>query len=101
MPFTEDILEKAIIEHFQSLEYEYSYGPNIERDYSEVILKDYFFDCIATINKGITQDILEQAYKQVKILGFIKLAEVNQAFHKLLVEGVMIPYKNGDEQKTF
>ncbi len=101
MPFNEDILEKAIIEHFQSLEYEYSYGPNIDRDYSEVILKEHFFDCIAGINKGITQDILEQAYKQIKNLGFIKLAEVNQAFHKLLVEGVLVPYKNGDEQKTF
>ncbi len=101
MPFNEDTLEKAIIEQFQSLEYEYSYGPNIERDYSEVILKDYFFDCISGINKGITQDILEQAYKQIKNLGLIKLAEINEAFHKLLVEGVLVPYKNGDEQKTF
>jgi type I restriction enzyme, R subunit len=101
MQFTEDTLEKAIIEQFESLDYEYLYGPDVERDHSEVILKDYFFEYVTRINKGITQDILEEAYKQVKNLGLIKLAEINEAFHKLLVEGVLIPYKKNDEAKTF
>ena len=101
MTFTEDTLEKAIIEQFESLDYEYVYGPDIERDYSEVILMDYFFEYVTRINKGITQDILEEAYKQVKNLGLIKLADINEAFHKLLVEGVLIPYKKDDENRTF
>lgn len=101
MAFTEDTLEKAIIEQFQALDYDYLYGPDIERDYSEVILKDYFFENITRINKGITGEILEEAYKKVKNLGLIKLAEVNEAFHKLLIEGVLVPYRKGDEQKTF
>lgn len=101
MPFTEDTLEKAIIEQFQSLDYEYLYGPDIERDYIKVILKDYFFEYVAKINKGITQDILEEAYKQVKSFGLIKLAEINEAFHKLLIEGVLVPYKEDNEDRTF
>lgn len=101
MPFSEDTLEKAIIEHFVSLGYEYLYGPDIQRDYSEVILKDYFFENIARINKGITEEILEEAYRQIKNLGLIKLAEINEAFHKLLIEGVLIPYKKDGESRTF
>jgi type I restriction enzyme R subunit len=101
MAFTENTLEKAIIEQFQALDYDYVYGPDIERDYSEVILKDYFFENIARINKGITEEIIEEAYKKVKNLGLIKLAEVNEAFHKVLIEGVLVPYRKGDEQKTF
>ena len=101
MTFMEDTLEKAIIEQFQSLDYEYVYGPDIQRDYSEVILSDYFFEYVTHINKGITQDILEEAYKQVRNLGLIKLTEINQACHKLLVEGVLIPYKKNDENRTF
>jgi type I restriction enzyme, R subunit len=101
MQFTEDTLEKAIIEQFEALEYEHLYGPDIERDYSEVILKDYFLESVTRINKGITEDIIEQAYKQIKNLGHIKLADINESFHKLLVEGVLIPYKRNGEQKTF
>lgn len=101
MSFTEDTLEKAIIEQLQSIDYEYLYGPDIERDYNEVILKDYFFEYIAKINKGITQDILEEAYKQVKNLGLIRLAEINEAFHKLLIEGVLVSYKKDNEDRTF
>lgn len=101
MSFTEDSLEQAIIEHFKSLGYDYVYGPDIERSYSEVILEDTFFDYVASINPGITQEMIEEAYKQIKNLGLIKLAENNEAFHKLLIEGVLIPYKKDDENRTF
>lgn len=101
MSFSEDTLEQAIIEQLVSLSYEYLYGPEIERDYSEVILKDCFFEQITHINKGITQEILEETYKQLKNLGFIKLADINQAFHKLLIEGIPVPYKKDGEARTF
>ena len=101
MAFTEDTLEQAIIEDLQSKGYEHLYAPNIVRDYHEVILKDYFYDAIFKINKGITMDIAEDAYKQIKNLGLVKLAEINEVFHKLLVEGVLVPYKKDGENKTF
>lgn len=46
MTFMEDTVEKAIIEQFQSVDYEYLYGSNIRYDYSEVTLKDYFFEYV-------------------------------------------------------
>ena len=47
--FKEEQVEQAIIEQLQGLGYEYLYGPEIERDYKEVILKDIFFNSIFKI----------------------------------------------------
>jgi len=101
MAFTEDSFERALIEDLVEKGYEHLYAPNMERDYHEVILKDYFYEAMFKINKGITMDIAEEAYKQIKNMGLVKLAEINETFHKLLIEGVLIPYKINGENKTF
>ncbi|WP_206460550.1 type I restriction endonuclease subunit R [Anaerovorax sp. IOR16] len=101
MPFTEDTLEQAIIEIFEAKGYEHLYAPDIERDYHEVVLESYFYDAMFRINKGITMEIAEEAYKQIKNIGLVKLADINASFHKMLIEGVLVPYKNGSENKTF
>jgi type I site-specific deoxyribonuclease, HsdR family len=101
MSFTEDTFEQALIEEFVSKGYEHLYAPEIERDYHEVILENYFYDAMFHINKGITTDIAEEAYKKIKNIGLVKLEEINEAFHKFLIEGVLIPYKKDGENKTF
>ena len=42
MPINENTLEQAVIAQLQENGYEYLYGPDIDRDYHEVILRDYF-----------------------------------------------------------
>ena len=101
MPVNENTLEQAIISELQDKGYQYLYGPDIERDYHEVILRDIFDVSLLKINSGITQDIIEQAYKTIKNLGLLKLEELNAAFHKYLVEGVPIPYQKNGESRTF
>ena len=101
MPINENTLEQVIISELQEKGYEYLYGPDIERDYHEVLLKDYFEAALLKINPGITMSILEEAYKAIKNLGLLKLEELNAAFHKYLIEGVPIPYRDGAENKTY
>ena len=101
MPFNEEAFENALIEEFKSKGYQHLYGPNILRDYHQVILEDYFYEAMFQINPGITTEIAEEAYKQIRNIGLVKLAEINQAFHKLLVEGVSVPYRQGHENRTF
>lgn len=69
MTVNENTLEQAIISELQDKGYEYVYGPEIERDYHDVILEGYFRDAIYKINPGITQDIISETYKLVRILG--------------------------------
>ncbi len=101
MPVNENMLEQAIISELQDKGYQYLYGPDIERDYHEVILRDIFDASLLKINPGITADIIEQAYKSIKNLGLLKLEELNASFHKYLVEGVPIPYQKDGESRTF
>ena len=101
MPINENTLEQAIIADLQDKGYDYLYGPEIDRDYHEVILKDFFAEAMFKINSGITAPIVEEAYKTIKNLGLLKLEELNASFHKYLIEGVPIPYRDGAEAKTF
>ena len=101
MPINENTLEQVIISELQEKEYEYLYGPDITRDYHEVILKDYFDVSMLKINQGITMEIIEETYQTIKNLGLLKLEDMNAAFHKYLVEGVPIPYHVNGEWSTF
>ena len=101
MPINENTLEQVIISELQNKGYEYLYGPDIDRDYHEVILKDYFDSAMFKINPGITADVVEEAYKSIKNLGLLKLEDMNAAFHKYLVEGVPISYRVNGESATF
>ena len=101
MSINENTLEQAIITELKNKGYDYQYGPDIERDYKEVILKDCFFDYMYKINDGISQEIIVEAYKKVKDLGLLRLEECNKLFHSYLIEGVMIPYKSEGEERTY
>ena len=101
MVVNENTLEQAIISELQDKGYEYLYGPDIERDYHEVILEDCFREAIFAINPGITQGIITEAYKAIKNLGLLKLEDLNASFHKYLIEGVPVPYKKDGENRTY
>lgn len=101
MTVNENTLEQAIIAELQDKGYDYWYGPDIERDYHEVILEDCFKASLLNINPGITTEIIQEAYKSVKNLGLLKLEQLNEAFHKFLIEGVPVPYQKNGESRTF
>ncbi len=101
MPINENTLEQVLLSELQEKGYEYLYGPDIDRDYHEVILKDYFDSAMFKINPKITTDIVEEAYKTIKNLGLLKLEDMNAAFHKYLIEGVPVSYRASGEQSTF
>lgn len=97
----ENLLENAFVVELQSKGYNYLYGPEIERDYHEVILKQYFEEALFHINSGITEEILEESYKTIKNLGLLKLEDMNATFHKYLIEGVPISYRLNGETATY
>lgn len=101
MAFNENTLEQIVIEELQNLGYDYQYGPDLERDYHEVLITELFEEAMFRINPSITHDIVEQAFQTIKNLGLVKLEELNATFHKYLIEGVPIAYRDGDENKTY
>ena len=96
--FKESNVEEAIIEQLQELGYEYQYGPDIERDYKEPILKDMFYDSLYKINKDITKDIADEVYRKVRNFRNVDLVEANYEFYHMLYSGIEVPIE-GD--RTF
>lgn len=89
--FREANVEDAIIEQLQKLGYEYQYGPDIERDYKETILKDVFYASLYRINKHITKDIADEVYRKIRNFRNIDLIEANYEFYHMLYAGVEVP----------
>lgn len=101
LSFNENTLEQFVIEEHQSFGYDYQYGPDLERDYHEVLITELFEEAMFRINPSITHDIVGQALQTIKNLGLVKLEELNATFHKYLIEGIPIAYREGYENKTY
>lgn len=106
--FNEDTLEQACLEILESLGYESIHGrelsPNAEfcerESYREVILKERVRNALFMINKGIPQDALEQAYRQIISFNSPSLEENNKYFHLLMINGIDVSFKEGNHIRT-
>jgi len=82
------------------------YGPDIAPDsnspersnYHEVVLKSYLEQALIRLNPHLPASSVEQVLAQVTKPASLDLLTNNRAFHKLLLEGVPIVYKQDDEQ---
>ena len=106
--FTEDKLEEAAIEILQELGYDYIFAPEIScdgerperKDYREVVLEQRVKDALFRINRDLPQDALEDAYRQIIAFNSPILEENNRHFHKLLVEGIDVQFKEGEHNRS-
>ncbi|MCF7971589.1 MAG: type I restriction endonuclease subunit R, partial [Methylococcaceae bacterium] len=110
----EDQLEQHCLDWFREGGWETLYGPDIDggmggsplqgqaapapRDYHEVVLKSYLEQAIIRLNPHLPASSVEQVLAQVTKPASLDLLTNNRAFHKLLLEGVPIVYKQDDEQ---
>lgn len=106
--FNEDTLEQASLEILQSLGYDYIHGKELspsaefpEREsYRDVILKERVRNALFTINNGFPHDALEQAYRQIIAFNSPSLEENNKYFHNLMVNGIDVSFKEGNNIRT-
>ena len=99
---TESHVEEHAIDILKdSLGYDYEYGPDISvdgskkerKDYREVVLVGRLKKALKKINSKIPEEALDQAVKKTLNIDNPKMIEDNQAFHKLLVEGVPVSFR--------
>jgi len=102
--FLESHLEQASLEHLASLGWQTTNGitiapgePRAERlDYSEVLLAGRLQAALRRLNPELPEEALEEAFRQVTNLPNLHPSrdENNRAFHKMLVEGVDVTYRD-------
>ncbi len=108
MTITEDHLEQLCLDWFRAGSYAYAYGPDIAHDgdtpersdYLQVVLVGRLLAAMQKINPHIPLATLEEAALTVTKPESPVLIHNNRAFHKLLLEGVPVEYRDGDEIKA-
>lgn len=98
MNLSESAIETLAISLLQSVGFSYLHGSVISPDgetperasYSDVILQDRLCNAIAKINPHIPESGCEAALKEVLRIQSPDLLANNEAFHRLLTEGVTV-----------
>lgn len=102
--FYESHLEEAALEWFEELGYETIFGPDIapdgkypeREDYSDVVLADRLRDALARINRRLSRDALEEAYRQITVPQSPSLMINNKAFQKTITDGLDVLSRQRD-----
>jgi len=89
----ESTIEEFVIELLQNQGWQYlsPEEQELERlNLSEVVLKNCLKQAIETINPTISEEAREQAFRQVLNLPSQNLIDNNEAFHRMLTEGIEV-----------
>ncbi|MBN6741788.1 type I restriction endonuclease subunit R [Acidithiobacillus sp. MC6.1] len=103
----ESAIESHTIRLFQSLGYDYRFGPDIgpegnhpeRKTYSDVLLEKRLWNAVDRLNPGIPRLFKEDAIARVRRLASSAVLSSNHAFHCLFTEGVTIEYQDGGETR--
>jgi len=104
---TESAIELLAIQRLEMLGYEYIYAPNIAPDgetperetYEQVLLVDRLKNAVKRINKSIPAHAQAEAIKEIQRIASPELLANNEAFHRLLTEGIPVSKQvDGDER---
>ena len=101
---TEADVEQAALDWLRELGWQVAHGPNIapdtpnaERDvYAQVVLERRLRDALADLNPGLPVSALEDAYRKLTRPEGSTLEARNRSFHRMLVNGVEIEYRDSD-----
>ena len=104
---TESAIEDFAIKLFERLGYSYVYGPDIAPDgeqpershYGEVLLAGRLEAALKRINPKLSPAMLQDALKEVQRIHSPDLLANNEAFHRLLTEGVKVSRQQEGNQR--
>ena len=103
----EDAIETLAIERLQALGYQYIHGAEIAPDstsperesFADVLLIERLRQAVKRINPTIAQPALDEAIKTIQRISSPELLANNEAFHRLMTEGVNVSYQKDGSQR--
>jgi len=98
---TESEIENFAIELLEKQGYHYIYAPDIAPDsdtpernrFEDVLLLERLRTAVGRINPMIPADVREDAIKQIQRLNSPELIANNEAFHRMITEGIKVSYQ--------
>ena len=101
---TEADVERAALNWLTALGWQVAHGsdiapdtPSAERnDYGQVVLERRLCDALAELNSSLPASALDDAFRKLTRPEGATLEARNRAFHRMLVEGVTVEYRDTD-----
>ncbi|MDR2976785.1 MAG: type I restriction endonuclease subunit R [Streptococcaceae bacterium] len=100
MSFKENNYENAVIELFRdTLDYSYIYGPDIAREYSDVLYLDELIPSLERFNPLLPETAINEAVNKLRHFESGPLLQKNKIFMEYLQNGVEVSYHDKGEQR--
>ena len=90
--YTEADYENSILELFQGMGYQYVYGPDIERDYTNPLYETELLAALSRLNPEMPVDAISDALFKLKNFENAELVQKNELFMDYLQHGVEVRY---------
>lgn len=101
MSYTESNYENAIIQQMQELDYDYVYGPDVERDYEDPLYSAVLEASIRRVNPDVSEAAITEALYKLRNIENGPLAFRNSIFMDYLQNGIDVSYiEDGEEKAT-
>ena len=102
--FTESDIEEATLAWLADLGWTVTHGPDIAHDslaaerldYGQVVLEQRLRDSLARFNPDLPAEVLDDAFRRLAHPEGPTLETRNRAFHRMLVDGIMVEYRASD-----
>ena len=99
--YTEADYENSVIELFRNdLEYDYAYGPDIERDFTSPLYEEVLLDSLYRLNRGLPDDAIQDALFKLKNFENGELVQKNAVFMDYLQNGIPVRFFVGGEERS-
>lgn len=99
--YTEADYENSVIELFRNdLEYEYVYGPDIERDVYSPLYDEVLTASLYRLNPSLSDDAIQDALFKLKNFENGELVQKNAVFMDYLQNGIPVKYFVGGEERS-
>lgn len=98
--FSEAEYEDAIIELYQQMGYDYVYGPNVVRDYTDPLYQDVLNSSIENINRDLPSAAVQEALRKMQNMENGTVVRKNTVFMDYLQNGVPVRYFHNGEERS-
>lgn len=98
--FSEAEYEDAIIELYQQMGYDYVYGPDVVRDYSDPLYQDVLTSSIENINRDLPSAAVQEALRKIQNMENGTVVRKNTVFMDYLQNGVPVRYFHNGEERS-
>jgi type I restriction enzyme R subunit len=103
----ENDIELLAVQRLKSLGFQYIYAPDIAPDgesperssYEEPLLINRLFSAIQKINPSIPYEAQQEALKEIQRINSPDLIANNEAFHRMITEGIKVIYQKNGHQR--